>query len=61
MPGLISSQGARGAWKSSATKQKVGRLTEDTGDSLTDLATAGARAQSQLSVNALLAQTGISI
>lgn len=59
MPRLISGQAARGAWNTSATVRKAGEATQDTGDTLTDLASSGARHQAQLSANALLAQTGI--
>ena len=61
LPGLMGQQAARGAYNSGATLRKTRELTEDTGDSLTDLASRGARAQAGLASNALLAQTGISI
>lgn len=59
LPGLINSQAARGAYDTSATVNKATQLTEDFGDTLSDLAARGANAQAGLAVNSLLAQTGI--
>lgn len=61
MPRLVSHQAARGAYNTSATTRKAGELVQDTGDTLSDLASRGAQAQAQLSANALLAQTGVRI
>ena len=61
LPDLIGNQAARGAYNSSATEKKVRRGGEDFGDTLSDLATQGATGQAGLALNALLAQTGISL
>lgn len=61
LPDLVGNQAARGAYNSSATVTKVRRGTKDYLDTLSDLASQGARGQSQLAVNALLAQTGIQV
>jgi hypothetical protein len=61
LPQLLGAQGARGAYNSGATRRKTRELTQDTGDTLSDLASRGARAQAGLATNALLAQTGIQL
>lgn len=61
LPSLVSGQAARGAYNTSATTRKAKQVTEDTGDTLSDLAARTGQAQAALAANALLAQTGISI
>lgn len=61
LPDLLGAQGARGAYNTSATKDKVGRLSTQATDQLTDISVGGSRAQAQLAANALLAQTGVQL
>lgn len=61
LPGLLGSQAARGAFHSSATQQKQQQLATGAADTLTDIQFALGQQQANLSANALLAKTGISL
>lgn len=58
LPGLLSSQAARGAFGSSATKNKVSRLATGAADTLGDIAFGTGSSQAQSGANALLTGTG---
>lgn len=58
LPDLLSSQASRGAFHSSATRNKHDKLTTAAGDQLSDIEFGLANTQAQLASNALLAQTG---
>lgn len=58
LPDLLGSQAARGAFHSSATRNKQDRLTTAVGDELGNIQLGLANANAQLASNALLAQTG---
>lgn len=61
LPDLASSQAARGAFHSSGTRDKAGRLGLGVQDSLDDVTLGQNQYQANLAANALLAQTGISL
>lgn len=58
LPDLLSGQAARGAFGSSATRDKVLRLGTGAADTLGDIAFGSGSAQARLGANALLTGTG---
>ena len=58
LPGLLSSQAARGAFGSSATRRKVQQIATGAADTLGDIAFGSGSSQAQNGANALLTGTG---
>lgn len=61
LPDMLDQQAARGAYATSATRNRASRASQDLSRGLTDLAAQGASGMSQAAVNSLLASTGIRI
>jgi hypothetical protein len=61
LPDLISSQAGRGAFNTSATRNKANRMATGVTDSLAQLGLGYAPGQATLATNALLAQTGLQL
>jgi hypothetical protein len=61
LPNLLSAQGARGAFRSSATGNKREQLATGVQDQLGDIELGLANTQADLAANALVAQAGIQL